>query len=169
LGRYENGESLPPLDEAYQLDEAYGAGGWLMYALAHLWQRKWNPWADEWPSMTHAHRWPPQYEGAVWIDLRPSSGNVGEVHHLHLRWGPWERFVDVALPEAGIVLMTGKAQDDDGIARTLNLDVDRRLYVLWGAGDVDLTDPRALDIRTGWTRVEAPGPEDSHGPLHTSS
>jgi hypothetical protein len=164
LWRYEKGEALPPLDIASQLDDAYGAGGWLMYALAHFWQRGWDPWADGWPATTHAHRWPAPYGGAVWMDLRPSPHDVGQVHQIRLAWGPWERFVEVPIPAEGKVLLTGKAADDDGVARTLNLDSDRQIYVLWGAGDLDLNDRRILDIRRGWVRVEASGPEDRHGP-----
>lgn len=36
-----------------------------MLALSHLWQRRWDPWSEEWPKMTHAYRWPAKYGGGV--------------------------------------------------------------------------------------------------------
>ncbi len=135
-----------------------------MLPLSHLWQRRWDPWSEEWPKMTHAYRWPAKYGGGVWMDLRPGPHDVDQGHRLHLAWGPWGYDLEIPLPREGRVLFTGKAEDDDGIARTLNLDSDRLIFVLWGAGDIDLTDPRVIDIRRGWRRAEPPGPEDGHGP-----
>ncbi len=164
LGRYEKGQTLPPLEIAALLDDAYQARGWLLYAITHLWRRSWDPWKEEWPAFTHAHTWPASYGGMVWMDVRPTERDEGADHTLMLGWAPWKHRVEAVLPRRGVVLVTGKAPDHDGVARTLNLDADRRVYVLFGVGDVADDDGRVIDIRRGWTRAEPPSTEDSHGP-----
>lgn len=164
LSRYERGK-LPPLPAADVLDWAYGADGWLEHAIARLWTRNWDPWrqAGSWPSGMHEHRWPAHWDGVVWIDVRPQREFAERMHVLTLRWGAWRRDLDRVLPPSGLVLMTGKAKDHDGVSRDLNVDSDRPVFALFGAGPLP-GDARVVDIRRGWVRDEPPGPEDAHGP-----
>jgi len=80
----------------------------------------------------------------------PVPQNVGTPHVLRLAWGPWHRDVKVDLDRVGLLLMTGKAKDEDGVSVTLHLDSDDPVYVVFGAGEVP-GQPQ-LDIRDGWTR-----------------
>lgn len=168
LARYEDGK-LPPLPVAAVLDWAYRADGWLEHAIARLWTRDWNPWRQEgsWPSYMHEHRWPADWGGVVWMDLRPERDHADLTHKIVLRWGAWRRELELALRAEGAVLMTGKAEDDDGVSRDLNLDSSFRVFTLFGAGPLP-GDERVLDIRRGWVRDEPPGPEDAHGPSDPS-
>lgn len=149
LHRYESGVALPPLQHAASLDALYGAGGWIELSMSALWKPSWNPWRGGWPERCHSHRWPAEYSGAVWIELRPSRDSVDVNHDVELRWGPWRRRFTACLPESGLTIWTGKAPDIDGIARTLDLTLSQPAFALFGAGTTVL-DHRAIDLRDGW-------------------
>jgi hypothetical protein len=167
LARYEAGDTLLSLELADQLDELYEAKGWVQMALRSLWRSKWDPWAGDRISASrfHAGAWPARFGGIVWIKLGPQT-SLGERRvALKLEWGPWGRTLECPLTDRGIVLMTGKAIDADGISRTLNLTSSEPVYALFGAGD-DLGRDDVIDIRRGWEIVTpgaAPG-ESDHGP-----
>ena len=164
LSRYENGER-PPLTAAQALDQAYDAHGWLEDAIARLWTRDWDPWTQNgfFPEGQHEHSWPAHWGGIIWMDLRPVPEHEGALHRMTLRWGAWRRDLRLELPAHGTVLATGKAPDHDGVSRDLILDAEPRVFALFGAGALQ-DDDRLVDIRRGWVRDEAPGPEDAHGP-----
>ena len=165
LDRYEKGELLPPLQHARHLDLLYGGEGWVEVALRSLWRSDWNPWtADEaMPSRIHAVAWPAQLSGVVWLKIKPIAGADTEPEHvIEIEWGPWCRSLEVSLPTSGVLLITGKAADDDGVAKTLNLTSTHRLFLLHGAGD-DFDTESVIDIRRGWRL--APGERAIQPPL----
>ena len=86
-------------------------------SIRSLWRPKWNPWLEDHGTVRrlHAGRWPAQYDGQVWIKVKPQPESVGQEHEIELEWGPWGRRVTLVLEEAGIVLATAKARDLDGI------------------------------------------------------
>lgn len=150
LSRFENG-SLPPLELADHLDQLYEAEGWLKLALSSLWRSAWRPWetSSEWPLTMHFASWPANFSGLVWAKVVPCPDERGELHQLHINWGPWVRKVEVVLHQAGVVLVTGKARDLDGVSRTLNLTCNKKVHVLFGCGE-DLEGEELVDIRQGW-------------------
>lgn len=117
LDRYERGVVLPPLEYAQHLDALYEGEGWVEMSIRSLWRPKWNPWLEDHGTVRrlHAGRWPAQYDGQVWIKVKPQPESVGQEHEIELEWGPWGRRVTLVLEEAGIVLATAKARDLDGI------------------------------------------------------
>jgi hypothetical protein len=148
--RYENGQ-LVPLQLAGVIDAVLAAEGWIAASVARLRQPQWAPWVDQVSARTFAHRWPGPYNGTVWMHVVPTPQHVNETHRLTLRWGPWRREVVISPDRAGVVLMTGKARDDNDVPVVLHLDCDLPVYVAFGAGEVTVPLP-ALDIREGWTR-----------------
>lgn len=40
--------------------------------------------------------------------------------------------VDIAVPQAGALISTGKVVDRDGLSRTCNTTADRRMFLLYG-------------------------------------
>lgn len=154
LQRYEVGETLPNISLAQHLDRLYDADGWVELSLRSLWRKTWMPWRDEQrpPVQMHAGRWPANYSGPVWLKILPPAEGVGSQHKIDLVWGPWKREVNCALDERGLVLVTGKAVDIDGISPTCNVSVSLPVFVLFGAGS-DVTGEVVQDIRSGWVRL----------------
>ncbi|GAB2742359.1 hypothetical protein [Sinomonas soli] len=153
LARYEGG-ALPPLRHAEHLDGLYQARGWLSLALRNLWGPRWDPWGThDGPLARHHHLiWPARLEGHVWIRLKPRSDSVDAHHRVTLQWGAWCRDVDCALPAAGVVLVTGKAEDERSV--TLNLSADREVFVLYGAGESFPPEDIVLNIEHGWKECQ---------------
>jgi hypothetical protein len=165
LSRYEQGLLLPPLDYADHLDDLYAADGWVSMSLKALWRPRWTPWVEEFPAQFHHGGWPAEYHGSVWIKLLPIIENVGNVHTIDLEWGPWGRRVVEPLPRTGLILVTGKMRDADGISRTCNLASDLHVYALFGAGE-GLEGEEVRMIHRGWElrNVRAGADEQGHGP-----
>lgn len=167
LDRYERGEKLPPLEYASHLDELYEGEGWVEMSIRTLWRPKWNPWLEDHGVVrrVHAGRWPAQYDGQVWIMLKPQPESVGQEHEIELEWGPWGHRVTVVLDEDGVVLATGKARDIDGISRTCNVTTRPEAYALYGAGEA-LEGDTVIDIRRGWSKTNpnADPEEFQYGP-----
>lgn len=167
LARYESGQVLPALEYAEHLDRLYEADGWVMMTLRSLWRPKWDPWHLDHgvSSRFHAGNWPAPYGGPVWIAVKPRPENVGLFHAIRLEWGPWERRHQCLLAEEGVVLMTGKAPDSDGVSRTCNVTTDRPVFVLFGAHEASGgADP--VDVRRGWVIANegVSASEATHGP-----
>ncbi len=169
LDRYERGIVLPPLEYAHHLDALYEGKGWVEMSIRALWRAQWNPWERDHGTAKriHAGRWPAQYGGLVWIKLKPQPDSVGQEHTIEREWGPWGRTVTAVLPEAGFVLSTGKAVDDDGISRTCNVTTQPVTYALFGAGE-SLDGETVIDVRRGWSiaNPEASTEESNYGPRH---
>jgi transcriptional regulator with XRE-family HTH domain len=153
LGRYERGVSLPPLKLARDLDRLYEAEGWIEVAVRSLWRRKWDPWrrGEVIPKRIHALQWPAAYEGIIWLKIIPTPAEVGRRHDIGLAWGPWRYDSHIYLDAAGVLLVTGKARDDDGATVVMNLDTDPGTFLLHGAGE-DFSGERVIDIRQAWRR-----------------
>lgn len=84
LDRYETGATPIPLGLAKSLDKAYEADGWIEAVVAAVGRGRWEPWRDEKPKRTFAHRWPAKYQGLVWIIVRPVATNIRKSHDLQL-------------------------------------------------------------------------------------
>lgn len=152
LSCYETAKVLPPLDYAAHLDDLYGGKGWIAMTLRNLWRSDWNPWTVHehgFAQRLHADRWPAPYTGTVWIKLKPLPASVGQNHQFRLDWGSWYAEVEADLHAEGIVIMTGKARDENGESVTCNLTASQRTFALFGAGD-DLDDEHVIDIRQIW-------------------
>jgi transcriptional regulator with XRE-family HTH domain len=152
LSRYEQGKVLAPLKYAEHLDHLYDAGGWVDLSLKNLWRPRWNPWADEFPALHHYGLWPALHHGLVWVKVKPTAENIDCMHALTLEWGPWGHSVTAVLPAEGIVLVTGKAVDDEGTNSALELVADRNVFALFGAGE-DLDGEITIDIHRGWVNA----------------
>lgn len=157
LHRYEIGETLPNLNVAQHLDRLYDADGWVEMALRSLWRPAWTPWRDEHrpPRRLHAGSWPAGYGGPVWVKVLPHPETLRCEHVIVLEWGPWKREVRWTPDDIGLVLVTGKAPDADGVSRTCNVSVNYPVFVLFGAGD-ELSGEVVRDIRSGWVLVDEP-------------
>jgi len=142
LWRWENTGRVPSR-KAQLLDDAYGCGREFVEAVVRLRQRVWNPYYGENAEPHHAHRWPAEYSGQVWIWVRPASAHVGRVHDIRIRWGPWRQNVTRALGREGLTLLTGKGKDD--VAITCEVMLDQTGLVLFGTGGV--TDGLTLVIQ----------------------
>src|SRR5690348_7460910 len=95
---------------------------------------RWEPWRDEKPQRTSAHRWPAQYRGLVWIIVRPLATNVGKIHDLDLWWGTWHCPLTIQITQKdGLAITTGK--DEDEVAVTCNLDCSPLAFTLSGIGE----------------------------------
>jgi hypothetical protein len=166
LDRYEKG-MLPPLQYAEHLDKLYEGNGWVEMSIRSLWRSKWEPWSEDHGTARqyHAGRWPAPYGGPVWIKLKPQPEFIGQPHEVDLEWGPWGRHVTSELGESGVVLLTGKAIDIDGISRVCNVTTLPAAYALFGAGE-HLSGELVLDVRRGWFKANhaADREEDSYGP-----
>lgn len=164
LSRLERGEVRPSVSSADYLDELYDGRGWVALAIRSRWRNDWDPWALDNAALAtiHAIGWPALYSGAVWIKIRPAAQDVGTAHVFDLEWGPWMRRVETIVPEAGVVLLTGKMQDRDGISRTCNITSDKRVFVLYGGGaEFGDEEPYVVDIRRGWRKAPGEGLEMS--------
>jgi hypothetical protein len=152
LARYEAGTVVPPLEHAAHLDRLYEGKGWVEVALRSLWRSPWDPWsfATTGPRRVHAVLWPAKLTGVVWLKIKASAENVGLSHRFELEWGPWHCGLEVVVPEEGSLIFTGKAEDDDGIPRTLNLTCDKRVFLLHGAGDGFDDESVVVDVRRDW-------------------
>lgn len=135
---------------AASLDDALSAQGWVSTSVARLRQPTWAPWVDQVSARVFAHRWPAAYNGTVWTHVVPVPQNVSTPHVIRLAWGGWHRDLTVELDRVGLLLLTGKAKDEDGVSVTFHLDCDDPVYVVFGAGEVP-GQPQ-LDIRDGWSR-----------------
>lgn len=163
LSRYESGV-LPSLEVADVLDSAYEADGYVRESVVRLRIDGWDPWEQGgWSSTTFSYAWPAAMSGQVWVNLRPGLGGEGRPHVCTLTWGPWRRTVAQVLPPTGLFLVTGKAADLDGIPRTLNLKSDRRVFAVFGSGELP-HDTAQLDIRDGWVLQDHQPGEENHGP-----
>jgi hypothetical protein len=150
LSAYETGQRLPPLALADSLDALYDAGGWIAMSIRSLSRESWDPWrAERSASSMHAFAWDAAYEGMVWITLKPTETNGSRAHRVISEWGPWRRVDLFELPAAGLTLLTGKAADADGIAKTYNLTADPAVFALAGFGDLR-DDEHVCDVRQGW-------------------
>lgn len=168
LHRYETGQTLPPIQYAEVLDDVYLAKGWLMLSIRRLWRAKWDPWAVDWPERYHSGSWPAEFSGVVWMKVLSADHNSSVKVAIDLEWGPWGQIIHCTVPPQGVVLLTGKARDLDGVSRTLNLFSDQAVFILFGAGSGDLDSEVVVDIRRGW-EFRNPGAENSehqHGPAH---
>lgn len=166
LHRWEVGRSAPPIEYAKSLDEIYAGNGWVAVAIRNLSRRTWDPWVElQTPDIHHAHIWPAPFSGVVWVKVVPRPEDLGVRFQARLAWGPWRRTVVFAGVAAGTIMLTGKAVDLDGIARTMNLTLDRPAFTLAGTGSPG-SDETVVDIRTGWTAATAENtdPESDHGP-----
>jgi hypothetical protein len=166
LSAFENGHRLPHIEYAETLDTLYGAQGWIATAVRTLRRTRWEPWRSERaPSTHHAFGWHASYSGLVWIKVVPQPEAVGLRHEITSEWGPWGRTDAVELPALGVVLLTGKAADADGISHTYNVTVDQPVFALAGFGDA-LHGETVRDIRRGWQLVNpaARPNEHEHGP-----
>ena len=159
--RYESGETLPPLQYAEDLDRLYDAAGWVDVALRSLWRSRWDPWAfdNAGPSRFHAALWPPQLAGTVWLKVKPTAQDADTVHLIEIEWGSWMRTVETLITAQGVLLITGKAANEDGIAHTCNIAIDKRVFVLHGAGN-DFDEEVTVDIHRNWRPM--PRENDDH-------
>lgn len=151
LSAYETARRLPPLEYAEALDQLYSANGWLALSIRTLRRGDWDPWrTDRSASYRHAFSWNAAYEGIVWIEIRPVDGAHYSVDHKILsEWGPWWRNDELQIAACGVVLVTGKAADPDGVAKTYNLTSNRAVFALSGFGEIPAGE-NILDIRQGW-------------------
>jgi hypothetical protein len=136
------------MSAAAALDRAYGANGWIEAAVAGLSRGRWEPWRDESAKRTFAHRWPAQYQGWVWILIRPAPTNVDHDHSFVIKWGRWQRDFQALLPIEGLTFATGKAADRDGLAHGCTLECEPVAYAIFGVGD--MVDIDFIDIRYDW-------------------
>lgn len=152
LARYEVGQLLPPLQYAQHLDRLYEAEGWIEMNLRSLWRPRWDPWGQEHGSVSrfHSNGWPAKYGGVVWVKLKPHAQTLDSPHGITLTWGPWVCEVHVEIQSQGVVLLTGKAIDLDGVSNTCNLTCDKPVFALFGAGGA-LDGDVVIDIRDQWT------------------
>lgn len=157
LSAFENGHRLPQLTYADELDRLYGGTGWVALAVRSLNRGRWDPWkSDRAPSREHAFSWHASYEGMVWVKIKPTPEHVMLPHVLTSEWGWWHRVDKLPIPASGVVLMTGKATDHDGVSRTYNLTAEPPVFALAGFGD-KLDGENVHDIRHGW-RLVNPAP-----------
>lgn len=153
LSAYETGQRLPALEHADALDALYEACGWIALSIRSLRRGSWDPWRTERSaSGMHAFAWHASYEGMVWIKVKPTEDNHSLPHQLTSEWGPWRRVDRLVLSAGGLVLLTGKAADDDGIAKTYNLDADPEVFALSGFGALP-DHENVVDVRRGWERA----------------
>lgn len=150
LSRYENGDSLPPLEYHARLDALYGGTGWVSLAVRSLRRGGWDPWADDdgFRARSHAGLWPAEYQGDVWVKVKPASMVETLPHRFSLSWGPHRCEVSCLLGRDGVLFVTGKGRDE--VAVPLNLTCDREVFVLFGAGD-RVEGDEVIDIRHDWT------------------
>lgn len=152
LSRYEHA-NLPPLKHADHLDKLYGGGGWVAMSIKSLWRSRWDPWSgdsEEWARKNHFGCWPADYSGMVWIKIKPKPTEIDTTVEVDLEWGPWGNTITVDLPKEGVTIATGKARDADGISRTCNVQANRPVFTLFGAGE-DLDNENVVDVRRGWS------------------
>lgn len=98
------------------------------------------------PTGVAYHRFTGSYVGDVWIRITPAREQVGESHRVTLRWGAFERHVDLNL-DGSQTLFTGKRRPDRQI---LQVDVRPAATIAFGEGNVPAA---ALDINRGWTQT----------------
>lgn len=147
LARYEAGSPVP-VGTAAALDRAYEAGGWIQSAIAGLNRGRWEPWRDNSVKRIFAYRWPAQYEGWVWVLIRPHPNNVNEHHSFVIKWGKWQRDFNATLPRDGLIFATGKAVDADGLSDGCTLECEPSAYAMFGFGEMTGID--FVDIRYDW-------------------
>lgn len=145
LQRYEQGDRLP-LEKAAVLDEIYFTDGWISAAVAGLELPSWN-----WPRLQEtqhaAHRWPSSWAGPVWVAVRPSRPAFKRPYELRCDWGPWRFDETLIIPGGGIVLLTGKATEEQSVA--LHVSSDRPLRVMFGLGPPSGA-AQIVDINDRW-------------------
>ncbi|GAA0251808.1 hypothetical protein GCM10010492_60290 [Saccharothrix mutabilis subsp. mutabilis] len=98
--------------------------------------------AQEW----HCNH-PREYVGMVWIRLVPAAENAGSQHQVTLRWGPFQRLVDIPANAMPSSLAHHKTKPD---SVTLHASVSPAAVLNFGCGRPP--DARYINIDEGWTR-----------------
>lgn len=156
LHRYEAGSHHLPAEVAVAMDAAYGTKGWIVAASGDLRFSNWVWHPRGTPRARWLHQWDASYDDQVWIGLIPAAGRAGRDHRGRLDWGAWTREVGVALPRDGVVLVTGKAEDLDRPASTLELTITPGVMAFFGVGEPTNSSAQVIDIRIGWRRRDDP-------------
>ena len=161
LHRYETTGRPIPLKHATHLDTLYEGRGWLEMAIRTLWRSDWDPWALDNALLARRHSagWPAEFSGTVWFKIRPAAESIDTIHHIDFEWSAWRRSVDLAIPQAGALISTGKMVDIDGLSRTCNITADRRVFLLYGAGEDFDDEAVTIDIRRGWRIAPGESPD----------
>jgi DNA-binding XRE family transcriptional regulator len=158
LRRIEQGQRPhPKLSEAELLDLHYGGQGWVRLSIIQLHGARWSPWAESWPDVSHQCNWPAELCSDVWLHVAPEQEGVSAEHSFLLTWGEWSRRHTTVLDACGEYLVTGKGKDHDGISKLLNIScVDRRFYIMFGAGPPPPGDVPVRYLHEGWTKESPP-------------
>ncbi|MBE7194125.1 MAG: hypothetical protein INR66_16780 [Gordonia polyisoprenivorans] len=160
LQRYESGRPVL-LKHAMHLDNLYDGRGWIEMAVRTLWRSDWDPWALDNALLARRHStgWPAEFSGTVWVKIRPAVQSIDTLHHIDFEWSAWRRSVEIVIPKNGVLISTGKMVDRDGLSRTCNVDADKRIFLLYGAGE-DFDDEAVIvDIRRGWRIAPGESPD----------
>lgn len=155
LSKYESGKMLPSLAVAEKLDRLYAGRSWIRLSVIALSQTTWSPWDSDWPADVHHHSWPEEYQGSVWVRLKPTPQDKGKDHEIRLAWGPWRWEGKIPCPEEGLYLVTGKSDDEVPIM----VNTAPRSYCQFGLHEI--AGPGVvMNINFQWKRVD----DEDYGP-----
>lgn len=149
LSKYETGKILPSVTAAEKLDRLYAGRSWIYLSVVALSQSTWSPWDAEWPAYVHHHSWPAEYQGSVWVRVKPTPQGTNEDHEIRLAWGPWRWKGKISCPKEGLYLVTGKSDDEVPIMvnTTPQTYCQFGLHEITGQGDV-------IDVNFEWKHVD---------------
>lgn len=150
LQRVERGVKVPAVEFLERLGDYYGVGAALVEERDQHLAGQWHPSRTQSHRYAHrlVHSFPAAYSGEVWVKVTPSPTGRDQDHNLTLKWGPWERTLDIpVLGPDGAVLVFAKG--DDGLSVPVRAEVNPVATLVFGVGSPP-SGPMT-DINPGWT------------------
>lgn len=98
---------------------------------------------------------PREYQGRVWIQVKPQIANINVVHTCTVRWGPWEYQKSLSFFDEGVRLRSISlvhTKDAQAHSVPLRVTISPPANVTIGQGNPPNPDP--IDISYGWRLVE---------------
>lgn len=92
---------------------------------------------------------PTDYVGLIWVRLRPSEENVGQLHKITLRWGPYIKHVELTPVTSDPISLVHHKTNNDSVI--LHASVNPSSVITFGQGPPPDDDSHNID--EGWTRT----------------
>lgn len=146
LHRREQGEGWSPDDTEFvkRLDRMLDTQGLILESFRRVSGTD-RPVRSKW-----VHHFPAEHVGLVYLWLQPERENVGGIHRLMMRWGPWEVRLHDRPPQEGALWWFTKG--DDGLSVPLFVQISPAATLEFAVANLWNLTPQ--NANHGWTRWE---------------